>query len=146
MGWTFSLFRIVTWAVFHDSFSNQEFLFISTHFDNNGANKEPSANLFLDRIRPFTERGIPVIAVGDFNSNLESSSYQILTSDPQVILKNTLDLAEKSTLNKNTYFLFLFLFLFIYLPFLFIFFSILSFLYLSIIESTFFFFPKMISK
>jgi len=67
MGWVFSLFRVVIWARMVEISSNQEFIFSSTHFDNNGGNKENTVKLFLDRNRPFVDQNLPIIAVGDYN-------------------------------------------------------------------------------
>lgn len=39
IGWELSLPRIVDWAVFRHRTSGASFLFVSTHFDNNGKNK-----------------------------------------------------------------------------------------------------------
>ena len=77
-GWTISLPRLVVWAHFFDARTGETVVFISTHFDNNGANKNPSATLFMERSAPWVSQGVPVIATGDFNSNFNSSSYAIL--------------------------------------------------------------------
>lgn len=97
MGWTLSLPRLVAWAVFKHIEDGTEFYFSSTHFDNNGPNKVlccivilcvlictffkiPSATLHLERGGAMAAQGLPVIAVGDYNSDFTSDSYALLTT------------------------------------------------------------------
>jgi endonuclease/exonuclease/phosphatase family metal-dependent hydrolase len=104
MGWTFSLFRIVIWARMLDLRSNTEFVFISTHFDNSGENKVPSATLFMDRTGAWVEQGLPVIVTGDFNSQLDSPSYRVLVegNGDGFKLQNTYDLATNPRFERNS--------------------------------------------
>ena len=103
MGWKVSLFRIVIWARMLDLRSNTEFVFISTHFDNGGDNKVPSATLFMDRTGAWVEQGLPVIVTGDFNSQLDSASYQILVegNGDGFALNNTYDMAANPRFDRN---------------------------------------------
>lgn len=105
IGWTLSLFRIVIWARLRDRRSDTEFVFISTHFDNNGANKVPSANLFMNRTGAWvTEHNLPVIVTGDFNSELDSDSYRILTegTGDGFKLSNTYHMAADPRFERNS--------------------------------------------
>ena len=105
IGWTLSLFRIVIWARMRDRRSGTEFVFISTHFDNNGANKVPSANLFMNRTGAWvTEHNLPVIVTGDFNSELDSDSYRILTegTGDGFKLTNTYHMAASPRFERNS--------------------------------------------
>lgn len=51
--------------------------------------------MFLERTAPFDAQGLPVIAVGDFNSPLQSDSYAVLTEQGLNGFRfvNSLDLA-----------------------------------------------------
>lgn len=55
----------------------------------------PSATLYLDRSSAYDAEDIPVIAVGDYNSRLDTDSYALLTTGLDGFkFTNTLDLAE----------------------------------------------------
>jgi len=101
MGWVLSLPRIVVWAKMYEKSTGTRFVFSSTHFDNNGGNKEPTAHLFIDRNRPFFDEQLPVIAVGDYNNQLNSYPYEILTTDPYVVLKNSWDMTQEVVYDSN---------------------------------------------
>jgi endonuclease/exonuclease/phosphatase family metal-dependent hydrolase len=67
LGWRLlSLPRDAVWVLLRDKSTGAEFYFVGTHFDNNRANKEPSAELLRRRITHFKDK--PVILAGDFNS------------------------------------------------------------------------------
>jgi len=75
---TLSTPRLWTWAHFLDMETQREFVFTSTHFDNNSPNQEKSAPLVLERTAGWNAL-LPVVTVGDFNSDWESTAYGILT-------------------------------------------------------------------
>lgn len=106
IGWTLSLPRIVTWAKFQDlRAGGEQFIFSSTHFDNAGVNKVPSATLFLERFQVFADQGLPLIITGDFNSQLPSDSYKVLTEGATpggFHLDNTFHMAENPRFERNS--------------------------------------------
>lgn len=84
--------RVVAWAELEDRASGERFVFVTTHFDNNAPSQELSAPLFLSRLMPLAAER-PVLITGDFNSNLSSEAYRILTNSPDLVLENASDLA-----------------------------------------------------
>lgn len=106
IGWDrLSLPRIVTWAKFTDLRDGRPFVFTSTHFDNNGENKVPSATLFMERTEVWAQEGLPIIVTGDFNSQLPSDSYRILaegTTPGGFRLYNTFDLVANPRFERNS--------------------------------------------
>lgn len=80
--WGNSNRRMVTWIQFRDRETGKEFYFFNTHFDHQvQAAREKSANLVRERVGALGAK-LPVILVGDFNSNAEANkAYDILTAD-----------------------------------------------------------------
>ena len=72
-----SMVRYVNWALLKEKSTNFVFMFVNTHFDNAGVNKEPSATLFRDSIARLTQQ-IPMIVTGDFNTKANTERYQRL--------------------------------------------------------------------
>jgi endonuclease/exonuclease/phosphatase family metal-dependent hydrolase len=70
--------RLVTWARLHAVDEDFDVLFATTHFDNNSPSQELSAPLVLERTASLASE-LPVIMVGDFNSQPSDLAYQILT-------------------------------------------------------------------
>lgn len=85
-----SMPRYVNWALLWERGRDFRLLFVNTHFDNNPANKEPSADLFHGRVMP-AAAGWPTIITGDFNSNATTDRYTRLGTG----LRNTFDLAAE---------------------------------------------------
>ncbi len=71
--------RLVAWARLRELDSQLEFVFATTHFDNNAPSQEMSAPLVLERTAALAGEA-PVIMVGDFNSRPDSPTYAILTA------------------------------------------------------------------
>ena len=96
--------RIVVWARFLDLRTGRELYFTSTHFDPNSANHLPSADLLLDRAAPWVAGGFPVIATGDYNSELYSEAYRLLIegNDSGLAFRNTFDLAATPRFDRNS--------------------------------------------
>ncbi len=91
-----SMFRYLNWAVLREKKGGFTFLFANTHFDNNMANKVPSATLFRKRITSLVE-GMPLIVTGDFNSKPTTDRYRVLAGaeeDPP-LLQNVFTVAKK---------------------------------------------------
>lgn len=72
--------RLVVWARMLDSAGDREFYFATTHFDNNTPSQSLSAPLVKERTAPFAAR-MPVILVGDFNSQPADEAFATLTGD-----------------------------------------------------------------
>ena len=70
-----SMVRYANWAWLRDKASGFTFLFVNSHFDNAGANKEPSASLFRERIARLA-RDIPMVVTGDFNTTADTERYR----------------------------------------------------------------------
>lgn len=81
--------RLVAWARLRSlADDGAEFVFATTHFDNNTPSQELSAPLVIERTASQAERW-PVILVGDFNSRPDSVAYATLAAS----FTNTFDIA-----------------------------------------------------
>jgi endonuclease/exonuclease/phosphatase family metal-dependent hydrolase len=70
--------RLVQWAELRDRLSRRSLYFASTHVDNNAPSQELSAPLILERTAPW-QAEMPVVVLGDFNSQPADLAYQLLT-------------------------------------------------------------------
>ena len=95
-----AMIRYVNWAVLRQNSTGFTFLFVNTHFDNARVNKEPSADLFREKIASLA-KGMPVIVTGDFNTTATSNRYQRFTGREgnQVLLWNAYELAGSPDAN-----------------------------------------------
>ena len=97
VGWApQNIWRLVTWAHLRHRVTGSTFYFATTHFDNNSPNQEMSAPVVLQYTEPWAQ-DIPVLVVGDFNSQPDSEAYQILTQGVDGAgfhLTNSFDFAE----------------------------------------------------
>lgn len=71
--------RLVVWARLRALAEDAEFVFATTHFDNNSPSQELSAPLVVERTGALADQ-LPVILVGDFNSQPTDEAYTILTA------------------------------------------------------------------
>jgi endonuclease/exonuclease/phosphatase family metal-dependent hydrolase len=80
--WGPKLARMVTWVKFRDRQTQQEFIFVNTHFDHLvQAAREKSAQLVRERVATFDAK-LPVLLVGDFNAAAgRNKAYAMLTDD-----------------------------------------------------------------
>ncbi|MBE8713186.1 endonuclease/exonuclease/phosphatase family protein [Sphingobacterium hungaricum] len=79
-GWDAALPRICTWAVFKDSKSKKEFIFMNTHFDHVGKEaRQESAKLILAKAKEFA-KDLPLILTGDFNVDETNPAYHLLAT------------------------------------------------------------------
>ncbi|MCC6668948.1 MAG: endonuclease/exonuclease/phosphatase family protein [Polyangiaceae bacterium] len=94
--------RLVVWARLLDKAGDREMFFASTHFDNNSPSQELSAPLVLERTAPFAAE-LPVVFVGDFNSQPSDPAYKTLTTDAShgFVFQNAYDLAQKPGIVEN---------------------------------------------
>ncbi len=74
-----SLWRIVVWTRFKQISDGREFIFATTHFDNNQPNQPHSAVLAINRFKAMAET-YPVIFVGDYNSKPGVEAYATLAT------------------------------------------------------------------
>lgn len=73
--WDAALTRICTWARLRDRRTGRDFLCANTHFDHRGEEaRENSARLLAKKL-PELAKGAPVILMGDFNADEDSSAY-----------------------------------------------------------------------
>jgi endonuclease/exonuclease/phosphatase family metal-dependent hydrolase len=70
--------RLVVWARLLAVAEGHEFVFATTHFDNNAPSQEMSAPLVLERTAALGAE-LPVVMVGDYNSDPADLAYEILT-------------------------------------------------------------------
>lgn len=78
--WDAAITRIANWALMQDLDSNQEFLFLNTHFDHRGEEaRTNSATLIINRIETLAQ-GRPIIVSGDFNVPPSTAAYDTMTS------------------------------------------------------------------
>lgn len=89
--------RLVVWARLRDKAGDREMFFASTHFDNNSPSQEQSAPLVLERTAPFAAT-MPVVFVGDFNSQPADAAYVTLTAGG---FQNAYDLAPSPGVVEN---------------------------------------------
>ncbi|MFA7693409.1 MAG: hypothetical protein GX117_15150 [Candidatus Hydrogenedentes bacterium] len=77
-GWLkLSMPRYVCWACLRDRSNGFTFLFLNSHFDNNGVNKKETGQLVHDSFGPHAER-LPILFTGDFNINPTTDYYAAL--------------------------------------------------------------------
>lgn len=93
---TLSVPRYISWAHLRQKDNGFEFLFLNTHFDNNGPNKEPSAVL-VNRVFGEHVSRLPVIFTGDFNTTHDTERYRNLLygDDDAPEFVNSADLAPQ---------------------------------------------------
>lgn len=91
-----AMIRYSNWVLLRDKSTGFTFIFVNTHFDNAGKNKDPSAILFRDRIARLTS-GFPLIVTGDFNTTANTERYYRFTgrTEHQSLLQNAYDLLNK---------------------------------------------------
>jgi len=94
--------RLLQWARLRDRSSRRELYFASTHVDNNAPSQEMSAPLILERTAPFQDEGAAMV-VGDFNSDLSTTAYGILTEGDGAHrpLVNSFDIADSWSVEHN---------------------------------------------
>lgn len=78
-GWAFAYPRRVEWADLEDRSTGRRFRFVGTHFDNNGKNKGPSAELVVRNVFDGSfPLDLPVVFAGDTNLRPASEGYATL--------------------------------------------------------------------
>jgi endonuclease/exonuclease/phosphatase family metal-dependent hydrolase len=92
--------RVVAWAVLTEIVSGVEFLFVTTHFDNNSPSQELSAPLFIERLDELAA-GRPVLVTGDFNSQTWDPAFETLTEGEGFRLGDAQPLAAQWSIETN---------------------------------------------
>lgn len=94
--------RLVVWAELRDRSSRRRLYVATTHFDNNPPCQERSAPLVLERTAPWAS-SMPVVVVGDFNSQPADPAYQTLVQGGSVGLPlgNAQELAAEWWVDSN---------------------------------------------
>ncbi|MFT6933729.1 MAG: endonuclease/exonuclease/phosphatase family metal-dependent hydrolase [Maribacter sp.] len=77
-GWDADLERIVTWAVFRDKNTREEFIFMNTHFDHIGNIARVESAKLLKQKSIELAGNLPLILTGDFNLVPESEGIRTL--------------------------------------------------------------------
>jgi endonuclease/exonuclease/phosphatase family metal-dependent hydrolase len=97
-----AMIRYSNWVLLREKSTGFTFMFVNTHFDNAGKNKEPSAILFHDRIARLSA-GIPMIVSGDFNTTANTDRYYRFTGskDHPALLENIYDIFKNKPLGES---------------------------------------------
>lgn len=92
VGWDAVLERICTYGLFEHKSSKKQFWVFNTHFDHIGIKaREMSAKLILNKIKSLNKNGLPVVFMGDLNSEPNSKPIKIISeklNDGITISKN----------------------------------------------------------
>ncbi|WKN43368.1 endonuclease/exonuclease/phosphatase family protein [Tunicatimonas pelagia] len=76
--WDAALPRIATWVMLRNRSTSDTILVCNTHFDHRGDTaRQESAKLLASKL-PELASNIPIILMGDFNSNPQSAPYRII--------------------------------------------------------------------
>lgn len=73
--------RILVWVKLEHLDSGRELYFFNTHFDNSQPSQTKMAALCEQKMKPFIESGLPMIFVGDFNTDQHRGDYGKLISN-----------------------------------------------------------------
>lgn len=73
--------RVVVWAKLRHKPSGRELLVFNTHFDNSMPSQVRMAELCQQKLKTFAEQKLPMIFVGDFNTDQKRGDYARLISD-----------------------------------------------------------------
>ena len=72
--------RLVVWAQLRDKLTDKELIVFNTHFDNTMPSQARMAELCSRQFEKFTPRGLPMLFLGDFNTDQKRGDYARLTS------------------------------------------------------------------
>lgn len=100
LGWDAAFRRSTTWAIMKSKESGKKFMFVATHFDNEGqvARKE-SSELILSEIAELNKDNLPVVLVGDFNSGISDPAVAIICQSMKNARKIAADTDSHATYN-----------------------------------------------
>lgn len=94
--WDAAITRICTWAKIKDIKSSKEFYLFNTHFDHMGDTSRLQSALLLKKTGTMNANGLPIIYMGDFNSEPEEFPYKVMTSNNRGPLKDSFYSAIKN--------------------------------------------------
>lgn len=94
-GWDAALNRICTYGIFENKTSGKRFLVLNTHYDHMGntARKE-SSKLIIKKIEEFNPDQLPVLLLGDFNSEPKNAPIQTILK----VLKDGQQISKTKTI------------------------------------------------
>jgi endonuclease/exonuclease/phosphatase family metal-dependent hydrolase len=78
--WNSDCPRICTWVKLKDKRSNKVFVFVNTHFDHKSEEARIEASKMITKWIEDEFSEMPVILVGDFNSDPEETCYKVLSN------------------------------------------------------------------
>ena len=79
-GWDASINRTATWAKFEMKSDGQQFYYVNTHLDHQGATaKSEGLKLIQWKINELNPGGLPVVLTGDFNEEQTSAIFNSLS-------------------------------------------------------------------
>ncbi len=82
VGWDAALERICTYGLFEFKKTKKRFWVFNTHFDHIGVvAREMSAKLILKKIKTLNKNVLPVVLMGDLNSEPNSKTIQIISKE-----------------------------------------------------------------
>jgi endonuclease/exonuclease/phosphatase family metal-dependent hydrolase len=73
--------RLLVWAKLKHKPTGKEMFVFNTHFDNSMPSQVKMAALCEEKMGPFINTGLPMIFMGDFNTNQKRGDYAKLTSN-----------------------------------------------------------------
>jgi endonuclease/exonuclease/phosphatase family metal-dependent hydrolase len=73
--------RILVWARLKHRPTDREFIVASTHFDNSLPSQVKMAKLCQEQFKPLIAKNLPMIWMGDFNTDQERGDYPTLVSN-----------------------------------------------------------------
>ena len=88
VGWDAALERICTYGLFKKKMSDKMIWVFNAHFDHVGKTaREKSSELILKKIKELNTKSLPVVLMGDFNSNPDSDPIKVLKNNLQDALE-----------------------------------------------------------
>ncbi len=94
LGWDAACIRICTWVKLKDKQTGKVFFVFNTHYDHKGINARIKSSQLIKHKMHTLADGLPVILMGDFNSEPHSVAYNIINSDAYFELHNSYMLSE----------------------------------------------------
>lgn len=99
-GWDAGLPRIATIAKFQEFKSKREYIIINTHLDHLGEQARlNSVKLIVSWLDSLAEEGVPVLLMGDFNCDRNSSPIRCINASQRLLLAND----SKNTFPRGTF-------------------------------------------
>ncbi|MEO8148402.1 MAG: endonuclease/exonuclease/phosphatase family protein [Bacteroidia bacterium] len=94
--WDAAITRICTWAKFKDIKSGKQFYLFNTHFDHMGDTARLQSALLLKKTGMMKAGGLPIVFMGDFNSEPEELPYKVMTNNNEGPIKDSFYSAIKN--------------------------------------------------